>query len=117
MQENIYNAAQVICSFIKEYIGFSPPSLHTNFRTVPCQKGLILQSVFLALYCGQIVKDPQANLSLFSLFCPFFVLFKRNKKNCLKVHRMNGKVFLRELYFAEKQYLSTLSKNDILFVK
>lgn len=30
---------------------------------------------------------------------------------------MNGKVFLRELYFAGKQYLSTLSKNDILFVK
>lgn len=30
---------------------------------------------------------------------------------------MSGKVFLRELYFAGKQYLSTLSINDILFVK
>lgn len=59
-----------------------------------------------------------------SLFCFlsffFFFLFKNSKFkkiNCLKVHRMNGKVFLRELYFAGKQYLSTLSKNDILFVK
>lgn len=55
-------------------------------------------------------------LHLILYFAPLLLSFLKNKK-CLTVHGMNGKVFLRELYFAGKQYLSTLSKNDILFVK
>lgn len=62
-------------------------------------------------------QHPIRKVSLFNLHFPFLLLFFYYFKEKLSVHRMSGKVFLRELYFAGKQYLSTLSINDILFVK